>query len=169
MKRVSDTMKFDMSKFDFGSALCDYNDKDKFTNKYYQNSLDKNFPAKDFNNVSVESNNPKLSRNGHRQRMREVYLAGGMQNAPDHNLLELFLSIIIPQKDVKELAYALINRFGSLEGVLNADANQLMTVNGIGQSAAVGIKMVVELNKRVANNRNKNVDNLNCSSEAIAY
>lgn len=41
MKRVSDTMKFDMSKFDFGSALCDYNDKDKFTNKYYQNSLDK--------------------------------------------------------------------------------------------------------------------------------
>ena len=42
-----------------------------------------------FNNVSVESNNPKLSRNGHRQRMREVYLAGGMQNAPDHNLLEL--------------------------------------------------------------------------------
>ena len=36
MKRVSDTMKFDMSKFDFGSALCDYNDKDKFTNKYYQ-------------------------------------------------------------------------------------------------------------------------------------
>lgn len=28
MKRVSDTMKFDMSKFDFGSALCDYNDKD---------------------------------------------------------------------------------------------------------------------------------------------
>ena len=44
-----------------------------------------------------------------------------------------------------------------------------MTVNGIGQSAAVGIKMVVELNKRVANNRNKNVDNLNCSSEAIAY
>ena len=75
--------------------------------------------------------------------MREVYLAGGMQNAPDHNLLELFLSIIIPQKDVKELAYALINRFGSLEGVLNADANQLMTVNGIGQSAAVGIKMVV--------------------------
>ena len=75
MKRVSDTMKFDMSKFDFGSALCDYNDKDKFTNKYYQNSLDKNFPAKDFNTLSVESNNPKLSRNGHRQRMREVYLA----------------------------------------------------------------------------------------------
>ena len=64
-------------------------------------------------------------------------------------MLELFLSIIIPQKDVKELAYALINRFGSLEGVLNADANQLMTVNGICQSAAVGIKMVVELNKEL--------------------
>lgn len=169
MKRVSDKMKIDMSKFDFGRALSDYGDEGKFTNKYYQNSLDKNFPVNDFNNAGVQSNNPKLSRNGHRQRMRQSYLLGGMENAPDHNLLELFLSIIIPQKDVKELAYDLINRFGSLEGVLNADANQLMTVNGIGESAAVGIKMVVELNKRVVSNRNKNVTNLNCSTEAIAY
>ena len=72
MKRVSDSMKIDMSKFDFGSALSDYNDKNRFTNKYYQNSLDKNFPVNDFNNLSVESNNPKLSRNGHRQRMRQI-------------------------------------------------------------------------------------------------
>lgn len=162
-------MKNNLSNFNFGLALSDHKNKDRFTNKYYENSLDENYPIKNFNEVSVNSSNPNLSRNGHRQRMRRTYLLGGMENAPDHNLLELFLSIIIPQKDVKQLAYDLINRFGSLEGVLNADANQLMNVSGIGESAAVGIKMVVELNKRVITNRNKNVTDLNCSSEAIAY
>ena len=154
---------------DFGIAMSDRKNKDRFTNKYYQNSLDKNYIAKNFDELNVNAKKPNLSRNGHRQRMRQSYLSGSMENAPDHNLLELFLSIIIPQKDVKELAYELINTFGSLEGVLNADAKQLMNVNGVGESAAIGIKMVVELNKRVMMNRNNNVINLNCSEEAINY
>ena len=149
--------------------MSDPKDKNRFTNKYYQNSLDSNFVARNFDELNVNSKKPNLSRNGHRQRMRQSYLNGSMENMPDHNLLELFLSIIIPQKDVKELAYALINKFGSLEGVLNADAQQLMTVNGIGEAAAVGIKMVVELNKRVMKNKNKNVLNLNCCDEAVNY
>ena len=69
-----------------------------------------------------------LSREGHRQRLREQYLSGGMDNAPDHHLLELFLSIVIPRRDVKELSYDLINQFGSLEGVLNAEPQDLMNV-----------------------------------------
>ncbi len=154
---------------DFGKAMSDTKDKNRFTNKYYQNSLDSNFVARNFDELNVNAKKPNLSRNGHRQRMRQSYLNGSMENMPDHNLLELFLSIIIPQKDVKELAYALINRFGSLEGVLNADAQQLMTVNGIGEAAAVGIKMVVELNKRVMKNKNQNVLNLNCCDEAVNY
>ncbi len=154
---------------DFGTAMCDKEDKDRFTNKYYQNSLDKNYVARNFDELNVNSKKPNLTRYGHRQRMRTLYLNGGMENVPDHNLLELFLSIIIPQKDVKDLAYELINTFGSLEGVLNADAKQLMKVNGIGESAAVGIKMIVELNKRVMKNKNNNVINLNCCDEAINY
>ncbi|MDD6659658.1 MAG: DNA repair protein RadC [Eubacteriales bacterium] len=154
---------------DFGKAMSDSKDKNRFTNKYYQNSLDSNFVARNFDELNVNSKKPNLSRNGHRQRMRQSYLNGSMENMPDHNLLELFLSIIIPQKDVKELAYALINKFGSLEGVLNADAQQLMTVNGIGEAAAVGIKMVVELNKRVMKNKNQNVLDLNCCEEAVNY
>lgn len=154
---------------DFRKAMSDSKDKNRFTNKYYQNSLDSNYVARNFDELNVNSQKPNLSRNGHRQRMRQSYLNGSMENMPDHNLLELFLSIIIPQKDVKELAYALINKFGSLEGVLNADAQQLMNVNGIGEAAAVGIKMVVELNKRVMKNKNQNVLNLNCCEEAVNY
>lgn len=57
----------------------------------------------------------EISRDGHRARMRAAYLQGGGDAMPDHQLLELLLSISIPRKDVKPIAYALINRFGSLE------------------------------------------------------
>lgn len=54
----------------------------------------------------------EISRDGHRARMRAAYLQGGGDAMPDHQLLELLLSISIPRKDVKPIAYALINRFG---------------------------------------------------------
>ncbi len=98
-----------------------------------------------------------LSREGHRERLRALYLSGGMENAPDHNLLELLLSIIIPRKDVKPLAYALINTFGSIEGVINASPQDLMTVKGIGESTAIAISLIKKIHSRVVKNRNNDV------------
>lgn len=100
---------------------------------------------------------PDLGRDGHRERMRKSYLSGGMENAPEHNLLELFLSIIIPRKDVKPLAYDLINRFGSLENVLKASPHELMTVKGIGESTAIEISLINKMVSTVNYNKNKNI------------
>lgn len=97
----------------------------------------------------------ELSRYGHRQRMRDLYLSGGMEYAPDHNLLELFLSLVIPQKDVKPIAYDLMNTFGSLENILNAVPEDLMSVKGVGESTAVAISLIKTINKRVSVNKNK--------------
>ena len=104
---------------------------------------------------------PELEREGHRSRMRNTYINGGMENAPDHNVLELFLSVIIPRKDVKELSYSLINTFGSLEGVLNADVRDLMQVKGIGESTAVAISLIKDLYKRASLNRNCRIKSFN--------
>lgn len=46
-----------------------------------------------------------ISHNGHRERIRAQYIANGIDNMPDHNVLELLLSISIPRKDVKPIAY----------------------------------------------------------------
>lgn len=110
-----------------------------------------------------------LSREGHRQRLREQYLSGGMDNAPDHHLLELFLSIVIPRRDVKELSYDLINQFGSLEGVLNAEPQDLMNVKGVGESTAVAISSIKKLNDRVIHNRNKNITYIITIEDAKKY
>lgn len=111
----------------------------------------------------------ELSRYGHRQRMRDSYLSGGMENAADHNLLELFLSLVIPQKDVKPIAYDLINTFGSLENVINANPIDLMKVNGIGESTAVALKLIKDINKRIALNRNKDAINIVSTKQAFDY
>ncbi len=110
-----------------------------------------------------------LSRFGHRQRMRELYLSGGMENAPDHNLLELLLSLVIPQKDVKPLAYDLINTFGSLENVVNASPEELMKVKGIGESSAVAISLIKTINKKIDLNKNNNIISINSSNVAMSF
>ncbi len=110
-----------------------------------------------------------ISRYGHRQRMRDLYLSGGMEDAPDHNLLELFLSLVIPQKDVKPLAYDLINKFGSIENVVNADPYELMNVKGIGESAAVAISLIRSINKRIVKNKNENVVMINSKKAAVDF
>jgi DNA repair protein RadC len=62
---------------------------------------------------------------GHRQRLRDRFLAGGDNGLPDYELLELLLFFSISRIDTKPLAKQLLGRFGSLAGVVNASAEQL--------------------------------------------
>lgn len=101
----------------------------------------------------------EISRDGHRARMRAAYLQGGGDAMPDHQLLELLLSISIPAR-CKPIAYALINRFGSLEQVFAAGAADLQQVPGVGEQTAVQILLVRDLNRRIRQNQNKPVKHL---------
>ena len=51
-------------------------------------------------------------RAGHRQRLKERFLAGGSEALPDYELLELVLFTAIPRRDMKAVAKGLIERFG---------------------------------------------------------
>ena len=62
---------------------------------------------------------------GHRQRLRDRFLAGGDNGLPDYELLELLLFFSIAKIDTKPLAKQLLGRFGSLAGVVNASTEQL--------------------------------------------
>ena len=111
----------------------------------------------------------QVGREGHRGRMRDAYLRGNMDNAPEHNLLELFLSIIIPRKDVKQLSYDLINRFGSLEGVLKASPYELMTVNGVGERTAIALSLVNSFNTKINVGKNKNIPRFKSIEECFEF
>lgn len=71
---------------------------------------------------------------GHRSR-----LIGKIKNSNDiyeHEALEILLFKAYRRRDMNALAHALIAEFGSIEGVLNADAKSLVKVDGVGVGIA---------------------------------
>jgi DNA repair protein RadC len=86
---------------------------------------------------------------GHRDRLRERASAGGLAALPDYELLELYLFRTIPRGDVKPLAKALLARFGSVGAVLGASIPELKTVPGVGEAAALDLKLLQEATLRV--------------------
>lgn len=83
----------------------------------------------------------KAIHTGHRRRVKEEFLARGVEGWPDHRILELILFYAIPQGDVNDLAHELINRFGSLSGVLDALPEELMRIKGMGEHSATMLKL----------------------------
>lgn len=86
---------------------------------------------------------------GHRQRLRETFARTGIEGMADHQVLELLLTYALPRVDVNPLAHRLLDRFGSLERVLTAPADQLRQVPGVGESAAVFLSLLGQTERRI--------------------
>ena len=78
---------------------------------------------------------------GHRKRLKERFLREGLQNFGDAQVLELLLFFALPRQDTSPIAHALLQRFGSLSAVMDARAEDLLEVGGIGESAVVLLKL----------------------------
>ena len=87
---------------------------------------------------------------GHRQRLRQRFLAGGRDAVPDYELLELLLFAAIPQRDTKPLAKALIAHFGSFADVLAAPPERLKEVDGVKDATVSALKIVEAAALRLA-------------------
>jgi DNA repair protein RadC len=85
---------------------------------------------------------------GHRERLRER-AAKGLEPLPDYELLELYLFRTFARGDVKPLAKALLSRIVSLGGVLSASVEELRTVAGVGEAAALDLKLLYEATLRL--------------------
>ena len=81
---------------------------------------------------------------GHRKRLRERFVKNGLAGFAEHEVIELLLTLAIPRTDVKQPAKALLERFGSLRGVLDAPLAELRSVAGIGAVAATGLRLIRE-------------------------
>ena len=85
---------------------------------------------------------------GHREHMRQRYLAGGLEGFAEHEALELLLYSASPRRDTNPIAHALIERYGSLSAVFSAPVEDLKKVEGVGESAAVLLKLAPQLYRK---------------------
>ncbi len=85
---------------------------------------------------------------GHRARLRGQFLSGGLDALPDVNVLELLLFYTIPRRDVNPIAHALLRRFGSLSGVMEAPLEELVQVPGVSESTAAHLRLVPQAARR---------------------
>ena len=82
---------------------------------------------------------------GHRKRLRERFVKGGLAGFHDYEIIELLLSLGTSRKDCKQQAKEAIKRFKTLRGVLEAPPEELQQIDGIGPQSAFGIKLVQEV------------------------
>lgn len=86
---------------------------------------------------------------GHRERLRTRYRENGDAALADYEILELLLFRLIPRRDTKPIAKALIDRFQTLGGVMGAPIALLQEVNGIGEAVALDLKLMASVAQRM--------------------
>ena len=59
---------------------------------------------------------------GHRQRLKDKFLASGLKGFHDYEVIELLLTLGMPRKDCKDTAKAVMKNFGSFQNVLSRAA-----------------------------------------------
>jgi DNA repair protein RadC len=90
-------------------------------------------------------------RDGHRRRLREKFLRGGLAAFLDHEIVEL------------------LREFKTLCGVLEADARDLRRVRGIGDHNVFGVRLVQEVSRRFLKDRMLSKPYARSSREVFDY
>jgi len=83
-------------------------------------------------------------------------------------VLELLLFFSIPRKDTNELAHTLLNRYGSLSGVFEADPKDWQ-LRRESEKSAILLSLIPHLSRRYLNDKWRDKPELNSSAKAGQY
>lgn len=86
-----------------------------------------------------------VSLDGHRDRMRERVENIGPEDIRSQELIEFLLYYAVPRRDTKQMAFDLLKKFGSLEGLMQADEKSIAKVEGIGSRTAHWLGLIGNL------------------------
>ena len=106
---------------------------------------------------------------GHRERLRARYRLNGEAALEDYELLELLLTYAIPRRDTKLLAKKLLERFGTLARVFEAEPATLEAIDGIGPQVATLISLIRPLATRFVTQAPRAKTVLRSTADAAAY
>ena len=76
---------------------------------------------------------------GHRKRIIKKLESGTLL---DHELIEILLFSMVPRRNTNDIAHRLLKRFGTVQEIFSASMEELMQVQGVGESVAANIRCV---------------------------
>lgn len=82
---------------------------------------------------------------GHRVRLLNQICRAGIENMSEIVALEFILTYVIPRCDTNKIAHRLLDKFGSIANVLNADWMQTKDVKGMGEVSAKKLHCFVDI------------------------
>ena len=106
---------------------------------------------------------------GHRERLRQRFLANGLEGFHDYEVIELLLTLATPRKDCKDAAKAVLKRFKTLQGSLEASQQELCKISGIGPKNLLGIKLLKAVADRYLEKKLIHKDAINDSRSLFDY
>ena len=113
---------------------------------------------------------PADLRAGHRERVRDRFNTVGGEAFTDAELLEAVLHIVVPQKDTKELAKLLLQRFGSFSQVLSAAPADLKQFKLLKDTSVTHLKYILAAAQRFGRDQvNREQTILNSWSQLMDY
>lgn len=115
------------------------------------------------------SEKPQAHFHGHRDRLRKRFTDHGAASIQDYELLELILFRLLPRRDTKPIAKAMIDRFGSFSEALGAPTHLLQEIKGLGPTAATDLKIIVAVAQRFGRDHRVERPALNSWSDLIDY
>lgn len=90
----------------------------------------------------------KVDHSLHRQRVKERFLENKtFEGFASHEIVEMLLFYALPRKNTNEVAHELMNRFGSISGILDAPYEELKKIDGIADHTATFFKMLLPLGR----------------------
>lgn len=93
---------------------------------------------------------------GHRNRMKNKFIASEFDNFNDHEIIELLLYYSVPRVDTNPIAHELLDRFGSISGILDASVESLREF-GLTERAAVFLNMLPQISQAYFCDKNYNL------------
>jgi DNA repair protein RadC len=113
-------------------------------------------PGKDYNRA-------------HRKRLRQKFLASGMAAFHEYEIVELLLTCVIPRRDVKKWAKELLDEFGSLKGIMDAEIADLVKIKGVGKDSAILLKFIKEIAALYLKQKAKEKEQVTCTTELLDF
>lgn len=90
---------------------------------------------------------------GRRQKLRDRFMANGLDNFNECEVLEFALGYCIPRQDTNPAAHSLIDTFGTLQAVMDAEPAALTRAFGIGDKASIFLHFLKEMSVYLAKHK----------------